>query len=102
MRAWRRVPSRATGGIYRVQPRGDSMRYRLTLVSERFFKGNTLATREFSADSDAHAIQAAESPAIPLRFVLPDGDGTCASVPRTLEEIDGMLMYRPVRLVKEW
>jgi len=79
------------------------MRYRLTLVAAQFFQGaSTLATREFSADTDVEAIAYAEAPAVPLRFVLPNGDGTCASFPRKLEELRGMLVYRPVRTVKEW
>jgi len=79
------------------------MRYRLTVVAEQFFEGaSTVATREFSAATDTEAIMRSERPPVPLRFVLPNGDGTCGSHPRTLEEIRGMLQYRPVRTVKEW
>ena len=79
------------------------MRYRLTVVAAQFFEGaSTIATREFSAETDTEAIMHSERPAVPLRFVLPNGDGTCASFPRKLEEIRGMLRYRPVRTVKEW
>jgi hypothetical protein len=77
------------------------MRYRLTVVPATFYEGWQPGTREFSADTDAEAIARSEHPPTPMQFVLPDGDGV-DSVPRTLEEIRGMLMYRPVRTVKEW
>lgn len=78
-------------------------RYRLTVVAAQFFEGaSTTAIREFSAENDVAAIREAEHPSRPLRFVLPNSDGTCASFPRKLEELRGMLRYRPVRTVKEW
>lgn len=79
------------------------MRYRLTVVPGQFFDGWQFGIREFSADTDtdAEAIQHAEAPPRPLKFIVP-GEGTCDSFPRKLEELRGISRYRPVRTVKEW
>ena len=73
------------------------MRYLLTVVSAQFFEGKTIATREFDAPSDVIAINHAEVPLVPIKFVIPGGGGTCGSFPRKLIELT-----EPPRLVKEW
>lgn len=73
------------------------MKYHLTLVPVRFFEGFVPSYRGFEAPDDEAAIQHSENPPVPLRFVIPNGEGTCASVPRKLIEDT-----EPPRVVKEW
>jgi hypothetical protein len=80
------------------------MRYRLTLVPAQFHPGWIYGHREFDAPDDATAIHHAEYPAVPMQFVMPNGDGTCDSYPRKLVEIVIPDDPRPTseRIVKEW
>jgi hypothetical protein len=73
-------------------------KYRLTAVPVRFWVGWTEALREFSAYDDTTAVQHAEHPIVPLRFIHPDG-GTVDYRPRRLIEL---VDQHATRIVKEW
>ena len=74
-------------------------RYRLILVPAQFWLGCRPALREFMAPDDGEAIYRSENPVVPLKFVMPNGDGTCWSFPRQLIELQPDSV---VRVVKEW
>lgn len=72
-------------------------RYHLTCVPVGFYEGWKEGHREFEAPDDQTAINHSEDPAVPLRFIRPDGGGSVGSAPRKLIELT-----EPPRVIKEW